>query len=274
MMRESLKHHWPEYFMEAAGLGLFMISAATFAILLEHPASPFRHNLHDPTIRRFVMGVAMGLTAILIIYSPWGKQSGAHINPSVTLTFFRLGKIQTWDAVFYILFQCLGRALGIILVSLVAKSFLVDPSVNYVATLPGPTGEGQAFLAEWFISFGLMMVVLISSNHPRLSRYTGVFAGILVATYITLEAPISGMSMNPARSLASVLPAWLWTSFWIYITAPVLGMLLAAETYLRVPGLQKVWCAKLYHHNAKRCIFRCGYHEERSSNTSSLQASA
>ncbi|HBP90521.1 MAG TPA: aquaporin [Nitrospirales bacterium] len=272
-MRESFKQHWPEYLMEAAGLGLFMVSAATFAIFLEHPVSPFRQSLPDATVRRSLMGLAMGLTAILIIYSPWGKQSGAHLNPSVTLTFFRLGKIRTWDTVFYVLFQCLGGVLGILLVSSVAGGFLLDPSIHYVATLPGPGGAGPAFVAELFISFGLMIAVLVSSNHPRLSRYTGIFAGILVATYITIEAPFSGMSMNPARSLASALPAWLWTHFWIYLTAPVFGMLLAAETYLRVAGFQKVRCAKLHHHNSKRCIFRCGYHEELPSKTSTLQAS-
>lgn len=272
-MRESFRHHWPEYLMEAAGLGLFMISAATFAILLEHPASAFRQSLPDATVRRLIMGIAMGLTAIGIIYSPWGKQSGGHINPSVTLTFFRLGKVQFWDTVFYILFQCLGGVVGIFLVSFVAGSFLSAPSVNYVATLPGADGESLAFFAELCISFGLMTVVLMTNNHPPLSRWTGVFAGMLVATYITVEAPFSGMSMNPARSLASAFPAQLWTGFWIYLTAPIIGMLLAAEAYLRVAGIHKVWCAKLHHHNSKRCIFRCGYHEAPASKTPSFQTS-
>ncbi len=260
--------------MEAAGLGIFMISAAAFAILLEHPSSPIHQQLPEPLVRRLFMGVAMGLTATLIIYSPWGKQSGAHLNPSVTLSFFRLGKVAPWDAAFYVLFQCAGGCVGILLVLAVARDWLMNPSVNYVATLPGLGGNGPAFLAELCISFVLMTVVLLSSNHPHFSRYTGLFAGMLVATYITIEAPISGMSMNPARSLASALPAWLWTSFWIYITAPVLGMLLAAETYLKLAGVQKVWCAKLNHHNSKRCIFYCGYHEAASSKTSTLQVSA
>jgi len=100
--------------------------------------------------------------------------------------------------------------------------------------------------------------VLAASNTPRLAPLTGVFAGALVATFITVEAPISGMSMNPARSFASALPADLWTAFWVYLTAPLLGMLLAAELRLRLSG-RPVICAKLHHDNPARCIFRCGY---------------
>jgi len=105
---ETLKKHWPEYLMEAAGLGIFMISACSFGALLEHPASPIRQAIANSFLRRILMGMAMGLTAISIIYSPWGKQSGAHLNPSVTLTFFRLGKVARWDAVFYVTAQFLG----------------------------------------------------------------------------------------------------------------------------------------------------------------------
>lgn len=81
----ALRRHWPEYLMEAAGLGLFMVSACLFGALLEHPASPARQALPDPGLRRALGGLAMGLTAVGIIYSPWGKQSGAHINSSDTI---------------------------------------------------------------------------------------------------------------------------------------------------------------------------------------------
>ena len=111
-MTEAFKRHWPEYLMEAAGLGLFMIAAFAFATVLEHPASPVRQAISESLPRRFLMGLAMGTTAIAIIYSPWGKQSGAHINPSTTLTFFRLGKIKPSDAVFYVMFQFAGGLLG------------------------------------------------------------------------------------------------------------------------------------------------------------------
>ena len=98
----SLRVHWPEYLMEAALLGAFMVSACVFGALYEFPQSPVHQAIMSGFLRRLFMGVTMGLTAIAIIYSPWGKQSGAHINPSVTLTFFRLGKIKFWDALFYI----------------------------------------------------------------------------------------------------------------------------------------------------------------------------
>src|SRR4051794_10239121 len=100
-MFRALHRHWPEYLMEAAGLGLFMVSAGLFGTLLGHPESPAVRAITDPLPRRVLMGLAMGLTAVGIIYSPWGKQSGAHLNPATTLMFWRLGKVAGWDAVFY-----------------------------------------------------------------------------------------------------------------------------------------------------------------------------
>src|SRR5690349_14345362 len=88
----SLRTHWPEYLIEATLLGLFMMSACVFGVLYEFPHSPLRLAISSQLIRRVLMGVSMGLTAIALIYSPLGQQSGAHYNPSVTLTFWRLGK--------------------------------------------------------------------------------------------------------------------------------------------------------------------------------------
>jgi len=245
--------------MEAAGLGLFMVSAAVVTALLEYPYSPLHEQFPDPVIRRLLIGIAMGFTAIGIIYSPWGKQSGAHLNPAVTVTFFRLGKIHGLDALFYVLAQFAGGLIGLQVAALAIGMAIEHPVVNYVVTVPGLDGTWMAFVAEVAISFGLMLVVLIVSNHTKLNAWTGLFAGALVATYIAIEAPLSGMSMNPARSFASALPAHLWTDFWVYLTAPLLGMLLAAECYVRFPGARRVLCAKLHHHNNARCIFRCGY---------------
>jgi aquaporin Z len=253
----SLRLHWPEYLMEAGLLGAFMVSACVFGALYQFPQSPVRQAIASPLLRRMLMGISMGLTAISIIYSPWGKQSGAHINPSVTFTFLRLGKIKAWDAFFYIAAQFTGAAIGVLVVSRFLGKELADPAVRYVVTVPGTDGPFAALGAEFVIAFGLMSAVLYFSNHHRLDRYTGLFAGLLVATYITIEAPLSGMSMNAARTFGSGFAADLWSGFWIYVTAPPLGMLAAAELYLWRKGKLAVKCCKLHHNNDKRCIF-CG----------------
>jgi len=251
--------HWPEYLIEAACLGLFMVSACSFTVLLQHPGSILRQMVPSAFLRRLFTGLAMGLTAIALIYSPWGKQSGAHLNPSVTLTFLRLGKVEPWDAWFYIVAQFLGGTLGVLLSAVIWGKAVADENVRYAITVPGGRGTAVAFVAELAISFLMMTMVLNVSNSARIARFTGVVAGALVATYITIESPLSGMSMSPARSFASAAPGRLWNSLWIYFTAPPLGMMLAAQVYLWLRGKHAVFCAKLHHHNNKRCIFRCNY---------------
>jgi aquaporin Z len=252
-----IARHWPEYLMEAAGLGFFMISACAFGALYEFPGSPMRQAISSDFLRRVLMGISMGLTAIAIIYSPWGKQSGAHINPSITLTFWRLGKMKMQEGVSYVLAQFAGAILGVALIGLLLRRVLVDPAVRYAVTVPGKEGVWVALGAEFLIAFGMMSLVLHFSNHQRLAPYTGLFAGALIATYITLEAPFSGMSMNPARTVGSGFSAGIWNALWIYFIAPPLGMLLAAELYLQRNGKNVVKCCKLHHNNSKRCIF-CG----------------
>ena len=255
----ALRAHWPEYLMEAALLGAFMVSACVFTALLEHPGTAIHAAIPDPLLRRAVMGIAMGLTAVAIFYSPWGKRSGAHINPAATLTFWRLGKIESADALFYGLAQCLGAIAGVGVSAVLLADAVGHPRVNFAATVPGKEGPGVAFAAEVLITFVLMTVVLTISNDPRKNRFTGLAAGLCVALFITFEAPLSGMSLNPARSLGSATGAMTWNSLWIYFTAPPLGMLLAAEVRLRARGLHSILCAKLHHDNHERCIFRCSY---------------
>src|SRR5438046_5386092 len=130
-MLRSLKEHWPEYFCEAAELGLFIMSASLFSMLLWHPSSPVLNLIPDPFVRRMLTGVAMGGTAIALIFSPIGKRSGAHFNPAVTLTFWRLGKVRNWDAAFYVIAQFIGGFIGVLLVSAFASMELADAAVNY-----------------------------------------------------------------------------------------------------------------------------------------------
>jgi len=235
-MFAALRAHWPEYMMEAAELGVFMVLACLFTVVLEHPASAIRNAVPSVLFRRVLIGLAMGLTAITIIYSPWGRRSGAHFNPSVTLTFLRLGKVAPWDAAFYVAAQFGGGVAGVMLAAALLGSAVADGAVRYAATVPGPWGTPIAFIAELTISFVLMTAVLNSSNSPRVARFTGVIAGTLVATFIILEVPFSGMSMNPARTFGSALPGRAWDALWIYFTAPPLGMNSIQSPWRHTPG--------------------------------------
>src|SRR5687768_5964438 len=255
-MIRALRQHWPEYLIDGALLGLFMISACMFAVLLEHPGSPVHQALANTGFRRLLGGIAMGLTNIALIYSPWGQRSGAHMNPAVTLTFLRRGKVKPWDAVFYIVAQFMGGLGGVLLTKLTLGDTVA--AVDHATTTPGVAGVSVAFVAEAVIACGLMLMVLKVSNTQKLARFTGCFAGLLVATYITFEAPLSGMSMNPARTFASALPSGIWTALWVYFTAPLLGMFAAAALYRRLVPVPEAGCAKMHHSLRHRCIF-CGH---------------
>jgi len=245
--------HWPEYLAEAGLLGLFMVVACALGVALDHPASAAVRAVPDPLVRRALFGLAMGATATAIVYSPLGKRSGAHLNPAVTLAFLRLGKVRPHDATLYVAAQLVGATAGVLLAWAALGGRLAHPSVHFVTTRPGPAGALAAFAAEAGISFLLMTVVLAVSASRR-AAWTGVCAGALVAVYITLEAPVSGMSKNPARSLGSALAAGELGALWIYLLAPPLGMFAAAGAMRRRAARA---CATLRHASDVPCIF-CG----------------
>ena len=256
--KNALRQHWPEYLIEAWALGSFMVSAGVVATILGAPDSPVHRAIPDAIWRNLAGGVAMGLTAIALIHSGWGKRSGAHMNPAVTLTFLRLRKIRPLDALFFVFAQIVGGTAGVLLVTGVLGHAFTDPPVSYAATLPGPQGAGVAFGAELAISAVLMLTLLLFASSRLLARFAGVAAGGLVATFITFESPLSGMSMNPARSFASAAPAMHWEHFWIYLVAPVIGMLAGAQVFLGLTDARRALCAKLLHPLGVRCI-HCGY---------------
>jgi aquaporin Z len=173
----------------------------------------------------------MGLTALGIFYSPWTAPSGSHLNPAVTLTFLYLGRVCRWDAIFYILFQSIGGLTAVCIMGWTMGPILTTPPVRYAVTVPGQAGAWAALLTELTIGFVMMSMVLHTGNSKRWSRYTRPIAACLVSTNVILAGPISGFGMNPARSFASALPAGIWTAWWIYLFAPVVSMLAAAECY-------------------------------------------
>lgn len=256
-MNGRLREHWPEYLAESWGLALFMLSASAFGVLLFHPGSPVVSLVPSLLARRALMGLAMGATALLNIHSSWGRRSGCHLNPAVTLTFLQLGKVHPGDAYWYVAAQFAGGILGALGSALVLQAWIGHPEVNYVVTVPGMAGAGAAFVAELVLSVTLMYLVLSFSSRPGAARFTGLAVASLIGLAITFESPVSGMSLNPARTVGSALPSGVWDGLWIYLVAPPLGMLMGAAAFVRVHG-RKAFCAKLDHAQRVRCIF-CGH---------------
>ena len=254
----SLLGHWPEYLMEAGELASYMFLVCTFATLLQYPTSPVRHFVASAIVRRALMGFLVGSAVVAIIMTPWGQQSGGHFNPAMTLTFYRLGKLAFWDTLFYVAAQFAGATVGIAIAAYVLRGAAENAAVRYAVTVPGIFGNAGAFAGEVAISFILMTAILFASNRKALSRYTPYVVGALYATFITFETPLSGMSMNPARTFGSAFRAGYWQAMWIYLIAPTVGMLAGGEIFLRVRGGVPPYCAKLHHDNDKRCIFHHG----------------
>ncbi|MDX2175778.1 MAG: aquaporin [Candidatus Sumerlaeia bacterium] len=252
------RRNWPDYALEGLLLGCFLVTACLVVALLQHPGSPVRNALPDGTVRRAVIGAAMGLTALLILTSRIGKRTGAHINPAVTLVFLWQGKTTPADAAGYIAGQTAGAVLGVSATALALGGVVRHPSVNYVVTVPGADGPLVAWLVEFALSAGMILTVLSVSSAPRLARFTAHFAALLVFLYISLAAPYSGMSINPARTLGSAIPANVFTALWVYLTAPVAGFFAGA-------ALHRV-LARCAHERACcmggkcvscRCVFTC-----------------
>ena len=244
-MKAAFQKNWTHYLQEALGLGIFMISACFFSAMLFSEKSSWYHVIPDVAIRNVLMGIAMGSTALFIFYSPFTSPSGSQINPAVTLTFLRLDKMCRYDALFFSIFQILGGTIAVYMMQWLMGKMLINAPVHSAVTIPGKFGVGMALLTELIIAFITMTMVLFTSNNDRFKKYTRIFAGCLVCTWVIVAGPISGFGMNPARSFASALPANIWTAFWIYLIAPFIGMLLAAEVYLFVESKSKFKSKKL-----------------------------
>ncbi|HTJ24676.1 MAG TPA: aquaporin [Candidatus Limnocylindria bacterium] len=242
---------WSLYAIEAVATAVLVGAAGVYTLAVQHPASPLRAVLTDPLARRFAIGSAMGATITAIAYSPWGRRSGAHCNPALTLAFFRLGKVTRGDAYGYVAAQFAGALAGAASVAALWRTALAHPAVHWYVTVPGTLGAAGAFAAEFAVTAALLATIVHAMRSARGRGLTPVFAATIVMLAITLESPLSGTGLNPARSAATAAVSGIWTGLWIYLTAPVCGMLLAASAFARggVP------CAKLVHDTGRPCQF-------------------
>jgi aquaporin Z len=235
-----------------------LLAVGLSAVTIDFAAgSPVPGWIPDPLVRRLITGSIFAGTGTLVVYSMLGRISGAHLNPAMTLAFLRAGKVRPRTAAGYVLAQVGGALAGAALVRLAWGDLATG--VNVGATVPGPSGSLVALVAEAVMTFLLVTLVLRMVGDQRLARYTGLAAGALVAFLVTVEAPVSGTSLNPARSLGPAIVAGVYTDIWVYLAAPFVGALAAVWLSVR-DASQPVPCAKLYHTDEFACHFaNCAY---------------
>jgi aquaporin Z len=251
--------------MEAAELAAFMMCVCGAGTLLYGHRSPLNTFHFSGVAKSTLMGIAISSGAYMIIRSPFGRRSGAHFNPALTLGYFWLGRVHRWDALGYIVAQFFGGVAGVFVSHQLFGTNLADLPVKYVVTQPGRYGRLVAFLAEFAMSFVLMGVILIVTNHRQLAKYSPLFVALITIFSYAFSTAISGYSANPARSFSSALFAHLWKGIWIYFAAPSLGMLTAAALYKKFIGTNRIYCAKVFHDLESVCPFDCHFHQLQSS---------
>ncbi len=245
--------------MESAQIGALMLCICFCATLLYASESPLRAVAIRTSVKPFVMGTAVALCTFVITRSRFGRRTGAHLNPSLTVTYFFFRRVHRWDALNYIVFQFAGALAGVWVARWVLHDGLAMPPVRYAVTVPGNHGPAIALLSEFLLSGLLMGVVLFASNRKRLVSFSPLLVALLTIGYYGFCSSLSGFSVNPARSVSSALFAFIWQGIWIYLTAPTLGMLAAASVYTRLARPGRIYCAKVFHDVESPCPFICDF---------------
>ncbi|TPG65629.1 MIP/aquaporin family protein [Hymenobacter nivis] len=230
----ALRRHWPYYLAEAAGPAAFLVVSSATAVIFHHPNSAVARALGpSELVQRVGLGLVIAGLIMAMAYSPWGKRSGAHFNPAVTLGFWRLGHIRTADAAWYVLAQFAGAlGAGFLMFNLLQQWFGY-PAIHYNITRPitGDYGWLLALGAEIGISAVFLLVLLGALHSARFKGWAGALSGLMLAVFIVFESPLSGMSLNPARSTGTAVAAQLAPALWVYFAGPLLAMWAAAAWF-------------------------------------------
>ena len=231
---------------ELIGTAVLVAVGLSFVILDFGPGGLASRLVPSAAWRRVITGFLFGATGGLIALSPVGKHSGAHINPAVSAAFWLAGKLSPTHLAAYVAAQLAGAVLGAL--PLLAWGRL-GRAVDFGVTVPGPgIGLRFAFLGEAGTTFFLVAGLFFFLGRRRLRRFTPLLFPFLYAAMVFLEAPVSGTSTNPARSLGPEAVSGVWKAWWIYWLGPAAGTLMGVLVH-RLPRLRRFEAevAKLYH---------------------------
>lgn len=225
------KYPYSHLLAEFFGTALLLAIGLSVVIFDFGGGSPLAAALPSEALRRLITGFLFGSTGALIAVSPLGKISGAHINPVVTLAFLVEGKIRARHAAGYLIAQLAGAVVGCLPLLLWGK---MGRSVAFGATMPGSgLSPWLAAAGEAATTFALVILLLVFLGHKRIRPFTPLLLPVLYAFMVWLEAPLSGTSTNPARSLGPAVVASDWSFWWVYWLGPAIGALVAVAAHRR-----------------------------------------
>ena len=239
---------WRVFLSEFVGTALLVLGGLSLVIFMFGSGSPMARVLPSEGLRRLITGFLFGTTGALIAVSPVGKESGAHINPIVSLGFRLMGKLELKLTLVYIFAQLAGAIVGAWPLLLWGS---MGRSVAFGATLPGQGFSiTTVFLGEVVTTFAMVALLTIFLAFRKIRCFTPALFPPLYSVMVWAESPISGTSTNPARSLGPALISGQWQGWWIYWIGPLLGTLLAlmAFSYLA----KRIEVAKLYYFDSNR----------------------
>jgi aquaporin Z len=255
LLQFCMKANWSEYAAEACGTGFNLLVGISAAVIDFSPDLPIAHLIPSQSLRLLLTGLIYAGSGSLFAISPLGKLSGAHINPSVSLAFFARGKMHPHDLIGYLVAQFVGAIIGAFLLVFIWRNYAAD--VHDGVTAPGAGYPiWFVFLAEFGMTMTLVLAIFAFLSSERLMRWTPLMTWILVATLVWIGAPVSGTSLNPARSFGPSLVSWFWPHQWLYWIAPPLGALCAVFLFRVFASQRKVLTGKLFHVPHYPCIFR------------------
>ena len=234
---------WAKFWAELAGTALLLVIGLSIVIFMFGSGTPMEQYVPSVKLRQIFTGFLFGGTGALIAISGLGKESGAHINPIVTMTFWLFNKIEWHVAIIYIAAQLIGAVIGSLPLLFWGQ---LGQSISFGATQPGVGYTTlNALTGEVFTTFTMISLLIIFLGFRKIRSYTPALFPFLYAIMVPLEADISGISTNPARSFGPAVVSGMWHAWWIYWIGPVLGALIASRVCSRLA--KRITAAKLYH---------------------------
>ena len=200
-------------------------AVGTFFLVLIGPGAAMVDASTHGAIGHAGVALSFAFVIVAMIYA-LGHLSGAHLNPAVTIGFWSSGRFPSSEVAPYVLSQCVGAVVAS------GALFAILGNVGSMGATVPQISVARAFGMEWLLSFVLMFVIMAVATDERVPHgFAGIAVGLTVGFCAMMGGPLTGASMNPARSLGPAIASSIWTAHWIYWVAPVTAMVAAAHVY-------------------------------------------